>query len=85
MCIVSAYGVAFFCVFFTNCQSLSHPWNPHPGGHCRAVSLEEIVSVSVNMAIDTFIAILPMQPLWMLQMRTRKKFAISCLFGLGLL
>ena len=85
MFIVSAYGIAFLCVFLTNCRPISYPWNPMHGGSCRDLSLEETASVSVNMVIDTSIVILPMPPLWGLQMPFRKKFAISGLFGLGLL
>lgn len=85
MFIVSAYGVAFLCAFFTNCQPLSQPWNPVPEGHCKNVTIEQIASVSSNMIIDAVIVILPLPPLWGLQMATRKKIAISGLFSLGLL
>ena len=82
---VAGYGIAFVCVFFTNCVPLDYPWNPVPGGHCKDVAIEEILSVSVNMVIDTAIVILPMPVLWGLQLATRKKIAISGIFSLGLL
>ena len=85
MFIVSAYGISFLCVFFTNCHPVSYSWNPVPGGHCRTDTTEETLSVSINMVIDTAVVILPMPPLWGLQMATRKKAGISFLFGLGLL
>ena len=85
MAIVACYGIAFICVFFTNCTPLDYPWNPVPGGHCKDVSTEEILSVSVNMVIDTAIVLLPMPVLWGLQLATRKKIAVSGILSLGLL
>lgn len=85
MLFVAAYAIAFFCVFLTNCQPISYQWHPVPGGHCKSITVEEITSVSANMVIDTAIVVLPMRPLWGLQMATRKKIGISILFGLGLL
>jgi hypothetical protein len=84
MGIVAAYGVSFLVVFFTNCQPLSQPWNPVPHGYCKDVTIEQITSVSANMVIDAAIVVLPMPPLWGLQLATRKKIAISFLFSLGL-
>ena len=85
MSIVTGYGVSFFVTFLTNCQPISYPWNPIPGGHCKSVTVEEITSVSINMIIDICIVFLPMLPLWRLQMPLRKKVGISSLFALGLL
>lgn len=85
MGVVSAYGVSFIVVFCTNCQPISHSWNPVDGGHCKDVSIEEIVSVSVNMVIDSMIVVMPMPLLWGLQMPIRKKIAITFLFSLGLM
>lgn len=85
MFIVASYGIAFVCVFLTNCSPVSYSWNPVPGGYCKSVKVEEITSVSFNMVIDTSIVVLPMPPLWGLQMATRKKVAISFLFSLGLM
>lgn len=85
MAIVSGYAISFFCIFLTNCHPISYSWNPVPGGYCKSVTVEEIASVSVNMGIDTLIVLLPMRPLWGLQMAMRKKIGISILFGLGLL
>lgn len=85
MFIVAGYGISFICVFFTNCTTLDFMWNPVPGGSCKDIAIEEILSVSVNMVIDTAIVLLPMPVLWGLQLATRKKIAISGIFSLGLL
>ena len=83
--VVAAYGFTFLCVFLARCRPISYSWSLNPGTHCRDISVEEIVSVTLNMVIDTIIVILPMIPLWGLQMATRRKFALSGLFSLGLL
>ena len=85
MLIAAGYGVAFLCVFCTNCHPLSYSWNPVPGGYCKSVTVEELTSVSLNMVLDTAMVILPMPPLWGLRMATRNKIALSILFSLGLL
>lgn len=85
MGIVGAYGIAFLCVFMTNCQPVSQQWDPVPGGWCRDIANEEFTSVSLNMVIDLAIAIMPMPVLWRLRMSTRSKIMISLIFGLGFL
>ncbi len=83
--VVSVYGFSFLCVFLTECRPISYSWSLEPGTHCKSITVEEIVSVSMNMVIDTSIIILPMPPLWGLQMATRRKVVVSGLFSLGLL
>jgi hypothetical protein len=85
MLIAASYGISFLCVFCTNCHPFSYSWHPVPGGYCKSITVEELTSVSLNMVLDTSIVILPMPPLWGLNMATRKKAAISFLFSLGLL
>lgn len=85
MGIVGGYGVAFLVIFCTNCRPISQQWDPVPGGVCKDVTIEQIASVSVNMVIDTAIVVLPMPPLWGLQMPIRKKIAITGLFSIGLM
>ena len=84
MGVVTAYSIAFLVVFLTNCQPISYPWNPVPGGYYKSIGVEEAVSLSIDMAIDTSVVILPMVPLWKLQLPTRKKIAVSRFFCLGL-
>ncbi len=85
MAIVAGYATSFCSSFLTNCRRISKFRQPVPGGHCRGVTVEAIASVSINMAIDTLIALLPMRPLWGLQMAMSEKVGISILFVLGLL
>lgn len=83
--VVVAFGVAFFVVFMTQCRPVSYIWNPVPGGSCRDLSYQEYASVSVNMAIDLAIFILPLPVLWSLQMTTRNKFYVTVMLSFGLM
>jgi hypothetical protein len=67
------------------CTPREKIWNKlYPGGHCmnyRAI----IVSTSFfNIVSDVFILLLPVRTVWKLQIPTKKKIAISLLFGTGL-
>jgi hypothetical protein len=67
------------------CTPREKIWNKlYPGGHCmnyRAI----IVSTSFfNIVSDAFILLLPVRTVWKLQIPTKKKIAISLLFGTGL-
>jgi hypothetical protein len=85
MAVVAGYGIAFLCVFLTNCQPISQEWDPVPGGHCRDLNIEELTSISLNMVMDTLIVVLPMPSLWHLRMAARNKITITVMFGMGLL
>ena len=83
MLVTAGYGISFLCVYYTNCRPVSHVWDPKSRGYCRPLIVEETTVVGINMVIDTLIVLLPMRPLWGLQMAMRKKVGISVLFGLG--
>lgn len=82
--LVASYCVAFFPVFMTNCHPVDQQWNPSPGGWCRDLSIEEFASVSINLALDLAVVILPLPALWKLQMVTRHKVFLSVMFSLGI-
>lgn len=83
--VVIAFGISFFVVFMTQCHPVSFIWNPVPGGACRDLTYQEYASVSVNMAIDLAIFILPLPVLWTLQMTTRNKVYVTIMLSFGLM
>lgn len=83
--LVGAYFVAFLCLFLTQCRPISYGWNPVPGGSCRSLLPQELLSISLNIFLDTIIAILPIPVLWKLHMQTRDKVTIGIMFGMGLM
>ncbi|OTA64299.1 hypothetical protein K449DRAFT_394111 [Hypoxylon sp. EC38] len=52
--------------------------------HCGNLSLKFLLSAIFNLVLDVCILVLPMPMPWTLKMNTRKKVAISCVFGLGI-
>ncbi|KAJ0139505.1 hypothetical protein CTA2_1771 [Colletotrichum tanaceti] len=84
MGVTGAYGVAFLVIFMTRCLPVSQQWAPVPGGQCRDITIDQIVSVTVNIVIDIAMTILPMPALWGLQMPLKNKIAVSAMFGMGL-
>ena len=83
--VVISYGIAFIIVFPTNCQPIYQLWAPVPGGWCHNVTIEEFASVSINMAIDIAIIVLPMPLLWSLRMPVYNKVFVSVMFSFGLM
>ncbi|RJE19067.1 hypothetical protein PHISCL_08592 [Aspergillus sclerotialis] len=82
--LIGCYFVAFLALFLTQCRPISYGWNPVPDGSCRSLVTQEILSISLNIFLDTIIALLPMPTLWKLHVNTRKKITIGIMFGLGL-
>lgn len=82
--LIGCYFIAFLALFLTQCRPISYGWNPVPGGSCRSLATQEILSISLNIFLDTIIALLPMPTLWKLHVNMRKKITIAVMFGLGL-
>ncbi|KAF6811047.1 integral membrane protein [Colletotrichum sojae] len=85
MGIVGAYGVAFLILFMSRCTPMSQQWAPVPDGNCRDITIDQIVSVTINIVVDIAMTALPMPALWGLQMPLRNKIAVSAMFGMGFL
>ncbi|PWY96631.1 hypothetical protein BO94DRAFT_580460 [Aspergillus sclerotioniger CBS 115572] len=83
--LVIAYFIAFICIFLTQCHPVSYGWHPVEGGSCRSLFIQEILSITLNMVIDTLIAVLPIPALWRLKMAIRNKITISVMFAMGLI
>ncbi|KND86233.1 hypothetical protein TOPH_09134 [Tolypocladium ophioglossoides CBS 100239] len=85
MGIVVCYGIAFMILFMTRCEPVWQQWDPQPGGSCRNITNDEIISVVINMSIDIAIIILPLPVLWGLQLALRYKVVITIMFSIGLM
>ena len=84
MGICVSYAIAFIPIFMTQCDPPAAAWNPSLG-HCRPIQRQEYASVSISMALDLIIVILPLPTIWALQMPLRRKIGVSFMFSLGLL
>ena len=83
--LVGGYFVAFLPIFLTQCHPISYPWDPVLGGGCRSLSIQEIASITLNIFLDTTIALLPIPAIWKLRMPLRNKLTIGLMFGMGLM
>ncbi|KAJ5720408.1 uncharacterized protein N7483_008342 [Penicillium malachiteum] len=84
-CMVVGYFVAFLPIFLTQCHPISYQWHPVPGGSCRSLSIQEIASITLNIVLDSTIALLPLPIIWKLHMSIWNKVTIGVMFGMGLL
>jgi hypothetical protein len=74
-------------ILFGSCKPLAYNWDQTIAGSCYFDGISEyVISMSLNLAMDIIIVILPAAEVWRLQHVTRRKKAgITCLFGLGIL
>lgn len=80
-----AYLVACFITFFALCRPIEFFWDPTiPGGVCGDRFLPFLLSSVFNLVLDFVIFILPLPVLWGLQLKTRRKLALTVVFGVGL-
>jgi hypothetical protein len=88
MGVTASYAIIFIPIFLTHCFPMSAAWDPDPVVQmtkCRPISRQEFASVSINMALDLAVVILPLPVVWGLQIPTRKKIFVSVMFSLGLM
>jgi hypothetical protein len=82
-----AYLVACTIAWFATCRPFRFNWElgTDVPQHCGNLALKFLLSAIFNLVLDVCILVLPMPMLWTLHMNTRKKLAISFVFGLGIL
>ncbi|RYP52218.1 hypothetical protein DL768_002537 [Monosporascus sp. mg162] len=80
------YLVACTIAWLATCRPFRFNWElgPDVPQHCGNLALKFLLSAIFNLVLDVCILILPMPMLWTLRMSTRKKVAISFVFGLGI-
>ncbi|KAF2458351.1 hypothetical protein BDY21DRAFT_342242 [Lineolata rhizophorae] len=85
---VTSYAIIFVPIFFTHCIPIEASWSVDPvvqATQCRPIKRQEYASVSINMALDLAVVLLPLPVIWKLQIPTRKKIFVSFMFSLGLI
>ena len=77
------WGVAVFMIFLFECDPLVKGWNPDLPGHCLNLESQYYgISVS-NAALDIIINLLPLRPIWQLQLPVRQRVVLILIMGLG--
>ncbi|KAK4031538.1 hypothetical protein C8A01DRAFT_21259 [Parachaetomium inaequale] len=81
-----AYLVACTITWLATCQPFQYNWElgPDVPRHCGNLPMKFLLSAVFNLVLDLCILVLPMPVLWTLRLNTRKKIAISVVFGLGI-
>ncbi|KAI1385880.1 uncharacterized protein F4822DRAFT_445740 [Hypoxylon trugodes] len=81
-----AYLIACTVAWFATCRPFRFNWElgSDVTQHCGNLGLKFLLSAIFNLVLDVCILILPMPMLWTLHMSTRRKFALSFVFGLGI-
>lgn len=82
--IVIAWAFVFNFIFIFLCDPISQQWTVKRVGHCMDQMLLLKFLILTNMATDLMIVVLPIRPVWQLQMRKTEKMAVLACFGLGL-
>ncbi|KAF3061048.1 hypothetical protein GL218_02993 [Daldinia childiae] len=78
------YVGSIISVFLT-CTPLERTWKFWVSGTCIAQRPRDIIIAAFNLALDTFILILPQGIIWTLQMNRKRKLGVSLVFSVGLL
>ncbi|KND87613.1 hypothetical protein TOPH_07738 [Tolypocladium ophioglossoides CBS 100239] len=75
----------FYTIFF--CQPVAYYWDRTiPGGRCvgnHVYMIESKLIASIAVVMDFIILLIPMPTVWNLQIKTKRKIAISSILGVG--
>ena len=66
------------------CQPITMNWDPTARGRCGDETIAFAVVSVVDIATDLVVLVLPLKPLWGLQIKLSYKIALACVFGAGL-
>lgn len=86
MSIIVAWTVATILAGCLICRPFAFNWDKTiPDGRCGNQVTSFTVTGVINLVTDIVVLLLPMQPLYQLQMATYKKVVFISIFGLGIL
>ena len=86
MGVVGTWFLTFFTSVFLICLPFEGGNDPTViGGKCSSQKTYTIASAVTNMAVDLIIMILPMPPLWKLQLPFAERIGLSIVFTHGLM
>lgn len=75
---------ALFVCFFT-CVPFEKRWNHEIPGHCIDMPTTWIINSAATIFNDITVLILPIPPIWRLQLGLAQKVGLTIMFGLGFL
>lgn len=86
MAMLASYGIAFATASLAACRPFEYNWNRTiENGTCIDTSRFYTAQTIIGVVFDFIVVALPMPMLWGLQMKIRKKVALTGVFGVGIL
>lgn len=82
---ITAYSLALLLTCVFPCTPIRRLWEPTLPGTCLSPMVPGVISAVGNLTSDLIVLSLPALGLRKLQMRTKKKIAVSAVFATGLL
>ncbi|KAJ5548958.1 hypothetical protein N7513_006192 [Penicillium frequentans] len=82
-----AYLIAFVLISVFQCWPLPYAWLHWDGEgnyKCNHINAQGWSAAAINMILDILVMALPLRQLYHLNLSTRKKVYVMCMFGLGL-
>lgn len=80
---VTGYTVANVFAEIFQCIPMRALWDSTVNGTCMNSSARDMSTTIINLTTDIVVLILPMRPVWSLQVSTSKKWQLSAMFSLG--
>ena len=86
MSIIVAWTIATILAGCLICRPFAYNWDKSiPGGSCGDKVTSFTITGVINLVTDVMVLLLPMRPLYQLQMATYKRVTLVAVFGLGTL
>lgn len=86
MTIIAAWTIGTILVGCLICRPFAFNWDKTIiGGKCGDQVTSFTVTGIINLITDVMVLLMPMQPLYQLQMAMYKKLTLAAVFGLGVL
>lgn len=82
------YLIAFVLISVFQCHPLQGAWLHWDGEgnyKCNHLNAQGWAAAIINMVLDILVMALPLRQLYYLNLSTRKKVYVMCMFGLGIL
>ncbi|KAI0404812.1 hypothetical protein F4802DRAFT_212963 [Xylaria palmicola] len=82
--VVSIFYVVFFFLDIFRCMPVEAAWNPTIKGRCLSYAALPDATGIVNLISDFYILLLPLRPIFNMNMDLSRRLRIASIFGLGL-
>ena len=84
--LLTGYGIAYSIVSLASCKPFTFNWDKEiNNGTCIDTSKFYTSQTVTGVIFDVIVVTMPMPVLWGLQMKVKRKVALTCLFGVGIL